>query len=83
VLGGDVEVSRPLVQAGTHRVEPVMVAEPRRKLLDGAQPDKWAVDLADRDRAAERGNRNSPSLKIRYSPECTAGRGRGQPPAAA
>src|SRR5215469_11572823 len=57
VPGGDVEVSGPLMQAGAHRVEPVMAAEPRRKLLDGAQPGKWAVDLADRDRAAERCNR--------------------------
>jgi hypothetical protein len=52
VLGGDAGVSGLLVQAGTHRVEPVMVAEPRRKLLDGAQPGERAVDLADRDRTA-------------------------------
>jgi hypothetical protein len=57
VLSGDVEVPGPLVQAGAYRVEPVMVAEPRRKLLDGAQPGKRSVDLADRDRAAERGDR--------------------------
>jgi hypothetical protein len=35
VLGGDVGVSGPFVQAGAHRVEPVMVAELRRKLLGG------------------------------------------------
>jgi hypothetical protein len=54
VRGCDVEVSRPLVQVGTDRVEPVMVAEPRRNLLDGAQPGKWAVDLADPGRARTR-----------------------------
>jgi hypothetical protein len=46
VLSGDVEVPGPLVQAGAYRVEPVMVAEPRRKLLDGAQPGKRSADLA-------------------------------------
>jgi hypothetical protein len=56
VLGGDARVPGPLAQAGAHRVEPVAAAEPRRELFDGAQPGQWAVDLADRDRAAERGD---------------------------
>jgi hypothetical protein len=63
VLGGDADVSGPFVQVGTRRVEPVMVAEPHRKILDGAQPGEWAVDLADRDRAAERGNRIAGELE--------------------
>ena len=40
-----------------------MVAEPSRKVRDGAQPGEWAVDLADRDRAAERGDRIAGELE--------------------
>jgi hypothetical protein len=57
VFGGDLAIAGPLVEVATHRIEAVVLRQPRIEPVQRAQSGERAVHLAHRDRAAEAGRR--------------------------